>query len=1195
MTALADEHRRMLEKKIVEARELSEAGARAALENLAVHHHEPYGHMDAEARRLRNHLRARARQLGDRQDRSGRLGINHLVTECAYEHWHRMLFARFLAENDLLIEPKMQIAITLDEAEELAKEAPSSDERNRWSFASRCAQTMLPQIFRPDDPLLRVRLAREHRVGLERLLAELPAEMFTASDALGWVYQYWQSVRKKEVNASGEKIGADQLPAVTQLFTEEYMVSFLIHNTLGAWWAGKKLREDPSLETLAEDEDALRQVLALPGVNWEYLRFVRPGESSENDGKNEGEGQPDGQEESGPWVPASGTFEAWPKSAAQLRVLDPCCGSGHFLVSLLRHLVPLRVAEDGLPIREAVDAVLAENLHGLELDERCAQIAVFALALAAWTYPDAGGFRALPEIQVACCGIAPQATEEEWKALAKGNSGLRRSLETLHKLFSAAPTLGSLINPREAIQIGTLGGAFDELHSVLEQAAAADYVAADVETHELAVSVHSVTTAVRLLGAEYHLVITNVPYLARGKQDDVLREYIEKHHKKAKQDLATAFVERALAFNTRGGAAALVTPQNWLFLGSYKRLRKELLETVEWNVVARLGTRAFQTISGEIVNVTLLCLTRSQPADVHQFAGLDASGPRKPREKAVVLGGENGAAIADASTSEAAGSVTMVGQKGQLGNPDGIVTIGEAVRGRLLREYCTALSGCSAGDATRFIYQFWEIPIVSECWEYYQTTVGKTTEYGGRSEVVFWEREQGAMRLLADSVKHLNHAAQNWLRGKPNWEKSGVVISQMRELPATLYTGERYDCNCCAIVPNDPEHLLPLWAYCSSPEYSAQVRRVDQALKVTPHTLLKVPFDLTHWQEVAAREYPEGLPEPYSDDPTQWIFHGRPEASTSPLHVAVARLLGYQWPAETDPNMRLSAEARQLADSCRELDKYSDRDGIVCIAPVRREDPAVDRLRALLGSAFRGEWTPQREAALLKETGSKTRDLEDWLRNDFFEQHCKLFHHRPFIWHIWDGRARDGFHALVSYHRLAEGEGKGRKLLENLTYSYLGDWIARQEDEVRRGEGGAEDRLAAATELKKRLEAILAGEPPFDLFVRWKSLSEQAIGWEPDINDGVRINIRPFMAGDLPGGRRGAGVLRWKPNINWRKDRGKEPHREREEYPWFWGWDGVSQDWAGGTTFDGKRHNDLHYGVMAKQGVQDRKREGTGA
>ena len=166
----ASELRNKLERVVIEARDAAEAGARAALEALAVHHHEPYPHMKPAQRELRNHLRARARQLGDRQDASGRLAIDHLAGECAYEHWHRMLFARFLAENNLLIEPEDNMAISLAEAEELAKE----EGVDVWVFASRCAQRMLPQIFRPDDPLLQVSFATEHRLKLEKLLASLP-------------------------------------------------------------------------------------------------------------------------------------------------------------------------------------------------------------------------------------------------------------------------------------------------------------------------------------------------------------------------------------------------------------------------------------------------------------------------------------------------------------------------------------------------------------------------------------------------------------------------------------------------------------------------------------------------------------------------------------------------------------------------------------------------------------------------------------------------------------------------------------------------------------------------------------------------------------------------------------------------------------------------------------------------------------
>src|SRR5205085_1215538 len=111
-----------------------------------------------------------------------------------------------------------------------------------------------------------------------------------------------------------------------------------------------------------------------------------------------------------------------------------------------------------------------------------------------------------------------------------------------------------------------------------------------------------------------------------------------------------------------------------------------------------------------------------------------------------------------------------------------------------------------------------------------------------------------------------------------------------------------------------------------------------------------------------------------------------------------------------------------------------------------------------------------------------------------------------------------------------------------------GDWITRQKDGLKRDEEGADERLAAAEALKERLEAILIGEPPFDVFVRWKALASQSIGWEPDINDGVRINIRPFLVSDIPGGKRGAGVLRVKPNIKWDKDRGQRAAARQERF-----------------------------------------------
>ena len=440
----------------------------------------------------------------------------------------------------------------------------------------------------------------------------------------------------------------------------------------------------------------------------------------------------------------------------------------------------------------------------------------------------------------------------------------------------------------------------------------------------------------------------------------------------------------------------------------------------------------------------------------------------------------------------------------------------------------------------------------------------------------------------------------------------------MGPLPVTRYTGEYFDNNVAVLTVDKEDHLPAVWCFCESERFASGVREFDQKLNVTNANLVKVPFDLAHWQSIAVTKYPNGLPEPCSDDPTQWLFHGHPcgsvvwdeeskrtdhgplRADATVLQVGVARLLGYRWPAELDPEMRLAVESREWVDRCRELDGFADADGIVCLQAAAGELPAADRLRSLLAAAYGEEWSGAKEQELLHTAvGGKRppRSLDEWLRDRFFVEHCKLFHNRPFIWHIWDGR-KDGFHALVNCHRLCGPDGEGRRTLEALAYRHVGEWIDRQRAAQTQGEEGADGRLAAAQDLQRQLALILKGEPPCDLFVRWRPLHEQPLGWAPNLDDGVRLDIRPFIRAELQsGGRKGAGILRVKPNINWNKDRGKEPEslRPREDFPWFYscpgqGAEAERTDYAApaNAAYDGKRWNDLHYTLRAKEEARRR-------
>lgn len=1147
MPALASDLRKTLETTVVKARELAERGARDALAALDVAGNSHIPSMTAEQERLRRRLRAHGRQLGDQRDpQKGTQSIERLVREMAYEHWHRMLFARFLAENQLLIEPTSGVAISLAECEELAAEEGT----DLWGLAAQFAQEMLPQIFRVDDPVLAAKLPLEIRQQLQGLVAGLEVEVFTASDSLGWTYQFWQTKRKKEVNDSGVKIGADEISPVTQLFTEDYMVDFLLDNTLGAWHAGKVLAANPQLAATAQSEEELRQAVSLPGCPWNYLRFIKT--------------------DDGLWTPAAGAFEGWPKAAAELKCLDPCMGSGHFVVAMFERLVALRMEKQGLNEKAAMASVIGGNLFGLEIDPRCTQIAAFNLALAAWRRV---GHCKLPAMNLACSGLAPNTREDDWLAMAGENERLRNGMERLYRLFEKASVLGSLINPRAA-EADLLVAGFQELQPLLENVLAQE--TQDDITHEMAVAARGLTKAAEILAGQFTLVATNVPYLGRGKQQDVLQSYCDRVHPETRADLATCFVERCLDFCASGCTTILVTPQNWLFLGTYETMRRQLYENVSWNCVARLGAKAFQTPMWDF-GVSLISLSRGRPIPEHQMSGVDVGNHKTPEAK---LNGLR------------ASRIELVGQRNQLKNPDAALNFVEAADASFLAKLAYCYQGTSTGDNLRFTCSFWEFSSIGGNWECFQAPPSGVLDYGGKESVVNWKALEAGFEGAA-------------IRGGEAWYKLGIAFGQMADLPATLFQGTKFSNSCPVLVPFNPQDLLPIWTFCASGALASALRQFNQKLSVDNGYITKVPFDLMHWQMVAAEKYPKGLPQPSSSDPTQWLFNGYPAGSDHPLHVAVARLAGYLWPRQTG-----SSFPDCPAVGSEDLVGLADDDGIVCLSPARGEAGAADRLRSLLAASFGNKWSNSKERELLLETAvafdvkKAAADLGDWLRQNFFAEHCKLFYSRPFIWQIWDGNP-NGFSALVNYHKLAAPNGQGRKMLELLAYTYLGDWIDRQKLDQAEGVNGADDRLAAALDLQSQLKKILEGEPPYDIFVRWKPLHQQPIGWDPDINDGVRLNIRPFLNAQLrKGGKAGAGILRAKPGtIKWSKDRGKEPMRSKEEFPWFWGWEENDHTLAtdfgapisgappAGDSFDGNRWNDLHYSRAAKEAARVRQGE----
>src|SRR6266567_369607 len=722
--ALSSPLRKQLEGSVLAARRAAESTSRAAIAGLGVFQSEKPGHLDAERAALRNGLRQKWRQFGGDEEAKALL-----VAECAYEQWHRLLFARFLAENGLLLHPQYKAPVTLGDCDELAAELGEPD---GWSVAARFAAEILPGVFRLNDPCVHLRLAPEGRHALEQILDGLSADVFAADDALGWVYQFWQKDQKSEINASGRRIAGPDLGPVTQLFTENYMVRFLLENTLGGWWAA-----------LHPDSPLVKK--------FEYLRLG-------DDDK-----------------PMNDAFEDWPDYVADVTVMDPCCGSGHFLVEAFSMLWRMRAEEEGTTPAEAQDAVLRDNLFGLDIDQRCVQIATFALALAAWR---SGGYRRLPSPSVGCSGTPVVGQLHDWHGIEGLEDATRNALGALHAQFRDAPNLGSLIDPRRATPEGELFSVdYDQVAPVLSRLLAREK---DPERLLAGVSAAGLAQVGSMLSRQFTLVVTNVPYLSIQRMPDRIADFLLTRYPNSANDLATVFVERCIQLAS--GTTVLVVPIGWLFLRYYAALRKSLLSAVSWDVLAPLGKGAFETITGEVVQSALVLFSGDRSRD--GVAAVDATSATGPDAKAEALRN---------------GPVLRLSQSQLRKTPDTLLALSSADT-RPLSDYATSWHGLVTSDNARFMIRFWEVPEISGPWRRFLAAPKETAPYSGRESLLRWEDGHGD--LIANS------GATN-ITPKQVLGKHGVLVGQ-GSLRVTLYCGEMFNDASSPVIPHNQGNVAAL-------------------------------------------------------------------------------------------------------------------------------------------------------------------------------------------------------------------------------------------------------------------------------------------------------------------------------------------------------------------------------------------------
>ncbi|GJA13360.1 BREX-1 system adenine-specific DNA-methyltransferase PglX [Aeromonas caviae] len=412
------------------------------------------------------------------------------------------------------------------------------------------------------------------------LVDGIPEADWQQVEVIGWLYQFYISEKKDEV--IGKVVKSEDIPAATQLFTPNWIVQYLVQNSVGRYW----------LQTYPDS--------ALPRA---MPYFVFPGE------------QPiEVQDEYARFTPDSIEPES-------IKVLDPACGSGHILVEAYNLLYRI-YEERGYRSREIPELILKHNLYGLDIDDRAAQLAGFALLMRArqddrrlFTRDLTLHIHALQESRHLNIPKLWQALNlnadsdrgqvQDMFAVAPAtlaaNDPRLSLLNDLHRSFLAAKTLGSLIEvPAEQVQ------AIDDLYATLQTLS----ISGDAMQKPAAKELLPLLAPAAVLARRYDAVIANPPYMGSKGMNGDLKEFAKKQFPNSKSDLFAIFIERNLDLTTAAGVVAMITMQSWMFLSSYEALRARILGQHTILGMAHLGARAFDSIGGEVVSTTAFVLAR---------------------------------------------------------------------------------------------------------------------------------------------------------------------------------------------------------------------------------------------------------------------------------------------------------------------------------------------------------------------------------------------------------------------------------------------------------------------------------------------------------------------------------------------------------------------------------------------------------
>ena len=1117
-------------------------------------------------------------------------GYQQVMEEVAYTWFNRFSALRFMEVNGYLpshvrvftdennaFKPQIlaeALHLELDKLDKdkvyALKETEQTEELYKYLLIVQCnaLNSILPGMFQTiadyTELLLPDNLLREGSV-IEQMISQIPEDNWQdAVQIIGWLYQYYNSEKKDDVFAAikkNVKITKENIPAATQLFTPDWIVRYMVENSLGRLW----VEGHPDTKT---------QLLPTPEEQAAYTAGSRDPEDTKwhyylEEAQQEPQVQAQLSEISKQYADLT---------PEQIKVIDPCCGSGHILAYLFDVL--MQIYENyGYTPRDAVASILQNNLYGLDIDDRAAQLAYFAVMMKAVRYDkrflkrkDEDGEPDVPQPHVYAIEESNRIEKPDVEYFCNGKPSLTDAMHTILTQLYDAKEYGSILTiPLQD---------WDALYARFDE------VADESSFHRESIrkNLLPLVRVAQTLAQKYDVVVTNPPYMGASNMNSDLSEYVKKYYPDSKSDLFAVFIEVCSRMAKQNGYQAMITQHAWMFLSSFEKLREKMMLT-ETVSMAHLGARAFEEIGGEVVQTTSFVRVRTH---IDNYKGvycrLIEPTTQQGKEEMFLAGKNRYTANQDNFAKIPGSSVAYWLSRNSLVNFDKV----------FLENFANSREGVTTGCNDQFLRLWYEVAFGNIGWnakaandtincnfKWYKQMKGGDFRrwYGNREYVIDWENNGDRIQHFADEktgrIRSHNYNLDYNFHEMLTWTNISTGKFSLRYVEE----GFVFDTTSSAMFLSHRNvfYVLALMNSCVAQNYLSVL---CPTLKYQPGNVVKVPYIEKSKGDVEelSKKCVALSKDDWDSFETSWDFTRHPfiKAITKyPNMMDIGNIYLAEcydiWAGECEERFeKLKANEEELnrifidiyglqdeltpevedkdvtvrkADLGRDVrsfisyavgcmfgrysptydglayaggtwddGKYNiykpDADGIIPICDDEYfEDDMMGRFVEFVRVVYGDGSLEDNLRFIANALGGKGQPKEvirNYFLNDFYADHCKIYQKRPIYW-LFDSGKKNGFKCLIYLHRYQP----------DTIARIRTDYVHEQQARYRTAIEGLEKQVAAATstservKLTKQLNKVQAQDTELHQYEeKVHALADQMI--KIDLDDGVKHNYEIF-------------------------------------------------------------------------------------